>query len=141
MMMTDLEERTGTGSAAASSSKSDTPLVVQVLYDAHVMLNQAFAFERQPEEQKAQPQPEQLHDAVATVTTSHEQGPLPPSPLAVTPTVLLKSEVDEWARLLMHREEQPLPITATADTNTRHRKNQATVDLLYQDFTTLCNSN
>jgi hypothetical protein len=141
MMMTDLEERTGTGSAAASPD-IDIPLVVQVLHDAQVMLNQAFAFERQPELQNSQPQPEQIHDAAATVTTSHEQGPLQPSPspLAVTPTVLLQSEVEEWARLLKHREDQPLPTAADAATSTRNQNNQATAELLYQDFTALCNN-
>jgi hypothetical protein len=141
-------ERTGTGSAAASSADIDTPLVVQVLHDAQVMLNQALAFERQPEEQKSHPQSERIHhDAVATATTvtSHEQGPLPPLPLAVTPTTLLRSEVEEWARLLMYRKEQPLPshtATAYTDTNTQNRSQnqQATVELLYQDFIALCNN-
>jgi hypothetical protein len=139
MMMTNLEERTCTGLAAtASSSNIDTPLVVQVLHDAQVKLNQAFAFERQLEQQKSQqPQPEQIHDAVATVRTSHGEGHVPP--LSVTPTALLQCEVENWARLLMHREDQPLP--TTDDTSTRNRNNQATAELLYQDFTALCDNN
>jgi hypothetical protein len=139
-MTTDLEEPIGTGSAdTASSSDIDVPLVVHVLHDAQVMLNKAFALERQPEQQKSLPQPEQIHsDAVADVATSHEQGPLPP--LTVTPTVLLQSEVEDWARLLIHREEQPLPTAADAATSTRNRNNKATAELLYQDFTALCNN-
>jgi hypothetical protein len=118
------------------AASSDTPIVVQVLHDAQIMLNQAFG--RQQEEQKSQPlnaAPEHdMDSAVATITTIS----IPPLAV-VTPTVLLQSEAEEWARLMMRSSRDVYPggpHQRTADTSTRN--NHATVELLYQDFAALC---
>jgi hypothetical protein len=121
-MTADMEEcpyRTVT-----SSASSDTPLIVQVLHDAQVILNEAF--ERQQGEQKLLPYPSNKAAA------EHEEGQ---SPLAVTPTILLQSEAEEWARLLMRSRDMH---RGEPDDETSTRNNHAKVHLLYQDFTALC---
>jgi hypothetical protein len=151
-MMADLEDcSTGTITAATSS---DTPLVIQVLHDAQVIWNQAFERQQQEEQKSQLPQVSNNaaadtveqhddNDAVASAATRTSQNDTEgliqsKSPLAVTPTALLHSEAEEWARRRKHfpdthRDE------STADTeNSTRTNNQPQVHLLYQDFTALC---